>query len=48
MKAEMDSLVEQAISGHLGYRADVSRLQGDYAEIVQGVNDSLDAIAKPV
>jgi methyl-accepting chemotaxis protein len=48
MKTEMDGLVAQAIRGHLGYRADVSRLQGDYAEIVQGVNDSLDAIAKPV
>lgn len=48
MKSEMDELVENAIGGNLSHRADSSALQGNYAVIVGGVNDTLDAVIKPV
>jgi methyl-accepting chemotaxis protein len=41
-------LSEEAIAGHLKSRADVRRHEGDYAKIVKGLNDTLDAISTPL
>jgi methyl-accepting chemotaxis protein len=41
-------LSRAAAEGKLATRADASRHQGDYRLIVQGVNDTLDAIARPL
>ena len=41
-------LVEAAVAGRLATRADASRHQGDYRRIVQGVNDTLDAVIGPL
>ncbi|HET6436926.1 MAG TPA: methyl-accepting chemotaxis protein [Anaeromyxobacter sp.] len=37
-----------AVAGDLGTRADASRHQGDFRVIVQGVNDTIDAIVTPL
>lgn len=37
-----------AVEGKLTTRVDASRHQGDYRKIVQGVNDTLDAISLPI
>ena len=42
------SLVEAAVAGKLSTRADASKHRGDYKKIVQGVNDTLDAVIEPV
>jgi len=41
-------LVKAAIDGKLATRADASKHQGDYRKIVQGVNDTLDAVIGPL
>jgi len=41
-------LSEAAADGKLDTRADASRHQGDYRKIIEGVNDTLDAIVLPV
>jgi len=40
-------LAEAAVGGKLGVRADATRHNGDFRAIVQGVNDTLDAIVAP-
>ncbi|MBK7623368.1 MAG: HAMP domain-containing protein [Kineosporiaceae bacterium] len=42
------ALSEAAVEGRLDTRADASRHQGDYRRIVQGVNDTLDAVIGPL
>ncbi|WP_186453979.1 nitrate- and nitrite sensing domain-containing protein [Denitratisoma sp. DHT3] len=42
------NLEEAAIHGQLTQRADASRHQGDYRKIVQGFNDTLDAVIGPL
>jgi len=42
------SLSQAAIQGKLATRADASRHQGDYRKIVEGVNDTLDAVIGPL
>jgi methyl-accepting chemotaxis protein len=42
------ALSEAAVQGKLAIRADASRHQGDYRKIIQGVNDTLDAIMLPI
>src|SRR5262249_40019216 len=37
-----------AVEGKLSTRADVSKHQGDYRKIVQGANETLDALIDPV
>ena len=37
-----------AVAGKLATRADASRHQGDFRKIVQGVNDTLDAVIGPI
>jgi methyl-accepting chemotaxis protein len=41
-------LVKAAVDGKLATRADASKHQGDYRKIVQGVNDTLDAVIGPL
>jgi methyl-accepting chemotaxis protein len=41
-------LVDAAVAGKLTTRADASRHQGDFRKIVQGVNDTLDAVITPI
>lgn len=48
MQEEMNSLAGHAVQGNLAYRADSTRLKGSFADIVNGVNVSLDAVIKPV
>ena len=42
------TLAEAAVEGRLDTRADASRHQGDFRAIVQGVNDTLDAVIGPL
>ena len=46
--ADAGVLVRAAIDGKLATRADASKHQGDYRKIVQGVNDTLDAVIGPL
>jgi len=41
-------LVQASLGGQLDTRADVSRHQGDFAQVVKGINDTLDAILLPI
>ncbi len=41
-------LEEAAVDGRLDYRADASRHQGDYRQIIEGINKTLDAAIEPV
>ena len=46
--ADAGMLVEAAVEGKLATRADVSKHQGDYRKIVDGVNKTLDAVIGPI
>ena len=46
--ADADALVKAAVGGKLATRADASKHQGDFRKIVQGVNDTLDAVIGPL
>ncbi len=46
--ADADLLAKAAVEGKLGTRADANKHQGDYRRIVQGVNDTLDAVIGPL
>lgn len=48
MIADADTLVQAAVDGKLATRADVTRHQGDYRRIVEGVNSTLDAVIGPL
>jgi methyl-accepting chemotaxis protein len=41
-------LADAAVAGKLSTRADVSKHQGDYRKIVEGVNQTLDAVTEPI
>jgi len=41
-------LAEAATAGKLDARADISRHKGDYAKVIQGVNNTLDALIIPL
>jgi methyl-accepting chemotaxis protein len=45
---DANMLVKAAVDGRLSTRADASKHQGDFREIVQGVNDVLDAVIGPL
>jgi len=45
---ETKTLAEAAINGNLKYRADAGKHKGDYAEVVQGVNDACEAFISPI
>ncbi len=46
--SDITVLSEAAVQGKLAVRADVSKHAGDYRKIVQGVNDTLDAVIGPL
>ncbi|MBI5034480.1 MAG: MCP four helix bundle domain-containing protein, partial [Chloroflexi bacterium] len=46
--AETKMLTKAAVDGKLATRADVSKFQGDYRAVLQGVNDTLDAVIGPL
>jgi len=46
--ADTGTLAKAAVEGRLEARADPTKHQGDYRRIVQGVNDTLDAIIAPI
>ncbi len=45
---ELDRLIRGALEGRLDVRADAARFQGADRRLIQGMNDVLDALAKPV
>jgi methyl-accepting chemotaxis protein len=45
---ETKRLAQAAVDGKLATRADASKFQGDYRVVVQGVNDTLDAVIGPL
>ena len=45
---EIQNLVQAAIDGNLTYRADISRFNGDYREMIDGINKTLDAVIRPI
>jgi methyl-accepting chemotaxis protein len=48
LATDTTQLSEAAVAGRLATRADATKHQGDFRRIVQGVNDTLDAVIKPV
>ncbi|MCM8613530.1 MCP four helix bundle domain-containing protein, partial [Accumulibacter sp.] len=48
MIADADLLARAAVAGKLATRADASKHQGDFQKVVQGVNDTLDAVINPL
>ena len=48
MAAEVQGLAKAAVEGRLAVRADASQYQGEYKKIVQGFNDTLDAVIGPL
>jgi methyl-accepting chemotaxis protein len=48
MYTDATFLSEEALEGKLKTRADVSLHRGDYAKIIQGINNTLDAIVNPL
>ncbi len=46
--ADANMLTQAAVEGKLDTRVDASKHSGDYAKIVQGVNDTLDAVIGPL
>ncbi|SHH36522.1 Methyl-accepting chemotaxis protein, partial [Hydrocarboniphaga daqingensis] len=48
MVADADVLAKAAVEGRLATRADASKHEGDFRKIVQGVNDTLDAVIGPL
>ena len=45
---DVNMLVQAAMEGNLATRADASRHQGEFRKIVQGINDTLDAVTAPL
>jgi methyl-accepting chemotaxis protein len=46
--ADATMLARAGVEGQLGVRADVTRHRGDFRVIIQGVNDTLDAVIGPL
>ena len=45
---DADTLVKAAVEGKLSARANASRHQGEYRRIVEGLNNTLEAVVKPL
>ncbi len=48
MAADVGHLSQAAVEGKLATRADAAKHRGDFRKIVQGVNDTLDAVVNPL
>ena len=46
--ADVNMLVQATIEGDLATRADASKHQGEFRKIIQGINDTLDAVTGPL
>ena len=46
--SDTTALTHAALSGNLAYRADPEKHQGAYKEILEGINNTLDAVIEPV
>ena len=46
--SDANMLAKAAASGRVGTRADISRHQGDYRKVVEGLNQILEAISEPL
>ena len=45
---DTDTLVQAAADGNLGKRVDATRHQGDFRKIVEGINQTLEAVVEPL
>lgn len=45
---ETDKLSEAGTNGELSVRGDLTKLKGEYKEIVKGINNTLDAVINPI
>lgn len=48
MENEVNILTREAINGNLEIRSDASKFKGGYRNVIEGFNNSLDAIVKPI
>jgi methyl-accepting chemotaxis protein len=48
LNEEMNLLIQGAVDGKLNTRGQVEKFQGSYREIIQGVNNTLDALTDPL
>ncbi|MBN2027254.1 MAG: cache domain-containing protein [Actinobacteria bacterium] len=48
LNSEITMLFDNVVEGRLDVRADVSKFRGDYHKIMQGINDTLNAILEPI
>jgi len=48
MMADVNMLVQATLEGNLAPRADASGHQGEFRKIIQGINDTLDAVTGPL
>lgn len=48
LTADSNMLVDAAVEGRLGTRAEINKHSGDYRKIVEGVNRTLDAVIGPL
>ncbi len=48
MSSDVKMLTEAAVAGRLSTRADATKHQGDFRRIIQGFNDTLDAVIDPL
>ena len=48
LASEVEMLTKAAVAGKLDTRGDPSKFQGEFAQIVQGFNDTLDAVIGPL
>jgi methyl-accepting chemotaxis protein len=46
--SDANTLTVAALEGNLSTRADISQHQGDFRKIVEGINDTLDAVVDPL
>ncbi len=46
--SDTHTLVQATLDGRLGTRADTTKHQGDFRKIIQGINDTLDAVIHPL
>ncbi len=45
---EVNMLTQNSISGNLKVRGNVDKFQGDYCNVIQGINDTLEAVVTPL
>ena len=48
LEAEIRSLIGGFINGDLSKRGDVNKFKGGYRDVIQGINDALDAVIDPI